>query len=435
MTDALDSLFVCLLRTRYCKGQGWDDSSPLAAKLCHFRGSRPWTRCGLSPVSNSVEVIEEFQPDRISVRCFQGPFFFVLLFVVSNLGLPTTTNLLYHDAMNPKPYWILRHHKSTSIRSLHHAHNLLAIGDDSGVVSLVDLLTLRPKLQWTAHSDSILTVIVILPNQVVTHARDNTLKLWSLPDISHSIGTRSSTAPAPEPTLVRTIGVNALNFSKCSFSAPLVAVPNALDAAYIDILDLRTGVRVNEAIGRPDIKRHVGKREAIVMSLHLLDRGVIAGYEDGYLKRWTLDGQLLWHARCHSESVMAMSVGQHCGVSVAADDRLTKFNVETGETQLVQTRTPGNASVAISPDAKSIAIGAWSGSIDVYSATDPLTQWGSLGYHRDTVECLTFAHVATRDDDDDDDHHQGSDEDEMGDKQVVLAAGGRDGKVSLWKYH
>lgn len=105
-----------------------------------------------------------------------------------------------------------------------------------------------------------------------------------------------------KPELVRTIGVNALNFSKCSYWNGKVAVPNALDAAYIDILDLQTGTREHEAIGRPDIKPSAGTRLPIVMSLHLLDDGVVAGYEDGYLKRWRLDGELVWSTRGHSES-------------------------------------------------------------------------------------------------------------------------------------
>lgn len=264
-----------------------------------------------------------------------------------------------------KPYWIIRHHGSTSIRSLSssfHSSNLIAAGDDSGQVSLIDLTTLRPRFQFQAHTDSILTVLFLSKTSLLTHARDNNLKIWRLPSSLPSFGT---TQPKNvEPECVRTIGVNALNFSKCSHHNGLVAVPNALDAAYIDILDLNNGTRLHEAIGRPDIKPS-SNRLPIVMSLHLQSDAVIAGYEDGWIKRWSLKGELIWHQRCHSESLMAMHISeQHgFGVSAGADDRLARFNLDgNGEVKLVKTKKAGNASVMIAPDGKTCAVGGWDGS-------------------------------------------------------------------------
>ncbi|GAC96396.1 hypothetical protein PHSY_003976 [Pseudozyma hubeiensis SY62] len=356
--------------------------------------------------------------------CAQGPF--LLSYI--------------HDAMTPKPYWILRHHGSSSIRSLHHAHGLLAIGDESGKASLVDLNTLRPRFFWTAHTDSILTVVIVNSDQVITHARDNSLKLWKLPSAPASLGmsaligsTSNDKDPSTvSPELVRTIGVNALNFAKCSHLSSLLAVPNALDAAYIDILDLTNGHRTSEAVGRPDIKPPSRNRLPIVMSLHLLSPDeLIVGYEDGYVKRWNAR-ELVWASRCHSESVMSVSISDRgFGVSVGADDRVARFDLITGEVRLSQTRTAGKSSVEIAPDGETFLVGAWDGSITVYSASN-MTRLGSLDYHRNTVECLTFATVAIPAEDEEEE-----DDDALQDsaQQLVLAAGGRDGKVSLWKYH
>lgn len=62
-----------------------------------------------------------------------------------------------------------------------------------------------------------------------------------------------------------------------------------------------------------------------------------------------------------------------------------------------------------------------------------------LSYHRDTVECLAFAHVRPprEDDDTDDDDHDDADDAQTDatPRELILAAGGRDGKISLWKYH
>lgn len=71
-----------------------------------------------------------------------------------------------------------------------------------------------------------------------------------------------------------------------------------------------------------------------------------------------------------------------------------------------------------------------------------LTELGNLSYHSDTVECLEFASMPKPDDDtdDDDDDDDSSDRHSFQhtqparDNQLVLAAGGRDGKISLWKY-
>ncbi|SPO44000.1 uncharacterized protein PSANT_01685 [Moesziomyces antarcticus] len=337
-----------------------------------------------------------------------------------------------------KPYWILRHHGSSSIRSLHHDHHSLVVGDETGAVSIVDLHHLRPTVRWNAHTDSILTVIS-LGDHVLTHSRDNNVHLWKLPHSPPAPGSLSQVEGAQEPQLIMSVGVNALNFSKCAYDDGRIAVPNALDAAYIDVIELPSGVRVVEAIGRPDIKRTAGSRMPIVMSLHLVAGGVVAGYEDGWVKRWSLDGELVWQTRCHSESLMSTAISAQFGVSVGADDRIARFDLLSGETQLLQTKTPGKASVAIAPDANTFVVGAWDGSIRAYSMAD-LTELGNLSYHSETVECLEFASVPNPDDDDDDDEDDSSDghssqhTPSARHNQLVLAAGGRDGKISLWKY-
>ncbi|SPC66826.1 uncharacterized protein UHOD_02347 [Ustilago sp. UG-2017b] len=352
-----------------------------------------------------------------------------------------------------KPYWIIRHHGSTPIRSLssHPTLNMLAAGDDCGQVSLLDLTSFRPRFKWKAHSDSILTVLVLSKTSVLTHARDNTLKLWKLPSSSSPwLGTGVGRVEERQPECVRMIAVNGLNFSKCSYREGLVALPNTLDAAYIDILDLNTGIRTHEAIGKADISRSAS-RLPIVMSLHLTSNAVIAGYEDGWVKNWSLSGILLWQQRCHSEPLTSLDISEHhsFGISVAADDRLVRFSLHCQHDKhtpdMARTNTAGHASIVIAPNGKTCALAAWNGSIRVYSVENKqIEQLFSLQYHSDTVECLAFAYVTTSQDDEDEDEEDEEDEekDERKSGQVtakntelILAAGGRDGKISLWKYH
>lgn len=75
-------------------------------------------------------------------------------------------------------------------------------------------------------------------------------------------------------------------------------------------------------------------------------------------------------------------------------------------------------------------------SIKVYSAEN-MQELGQLNYHRDTVECLAFAYAKLGDGESDDDEDEDEDdaEGDVTGVQLVLAAGGRDGKASLWKYH
>ncbi|UTT94259.1 hypothetical protein NDA17_006203 [Ustilago hordei] len=367
-----------------------------------------------------------------------------------------------------KPYWIIRHHGSTAIRSLssHPSLNMLAAGDDCGLVSLSDLTNFRPRFKWKAHTDSILTVVILSRTCLLTHSRDNTLKLWKLPSSSCSsswFGSGVRGVEERQPECVRMIAVNGLNFSKCSYRKGFVALPNTLDAAYIDVIDINTGIRTHEAIGKADISPSAF-RLPIVMSLHLTSNTVIAGYEDGWLKKWTLSGSLLWQKRCHSEPLTCLDISQHLsfGMSVAADDRLVRFSLHSQHDiyspDMTRTNTPGHASIAIAPNGTSCALAAWNGSIRVYSVENTqIEQLSSLHYHTDTVECLAFAYVKIREDDDDEDQQQDQedededededeeDEDEEKDEresgqvtakntELILAAGGRDGKISLWKY-
>lgn len=178
------------------------------------------------------------------------------------------------------------------------------------------------------------------------------------------------------------IGVNALNFASCSVDLALgtVAVPNALDPAYIDVLHLESGKRLHEAISRPDILSYKSRttggssaRQPIIMSLHLLGKGansILAAYEDGFVARWSLDGVQEWRTRCHSESVMATAISHGSGsntdprfvVSVGADDRIAKVDVATGVLLRITTcATPGNASIAIAPNNTTFVVGGWDG--------------------------------------------------------------------------
>ncbi|PWN18895.1 hypothetical protein BCV69DRAFT_284517 [Microstroma glucosiphilum] len=214
----------------------------------------------------------------------------------------------------------------------------LLIGDADGNVSLVDLTSYRAVAHWQAHKAG--TSILGVDDwpyeglderyrrrgrrsskklRVVTHGRDNTLKIWSLIVPSTSALGKTREAPLAEPNLLHTLQVNALNF--CRFSLlpveagkgksrgqggadavgeestcegseeeAMLAVPHTLDSGYIDIYHLPSYTRLHTSIGSTSsatAQRRVGgvTRAPIVMAMHLFrlcaQRAASVGDEEG----------------------------------------------------------------------------------------------------------------------------------------------------------
>lgn len=110
------------------------------------------------------------------------------------------------------------------------------------------------------------------------------------------------------------------------------------------------------------------------------------------------------------------------------------------------TKQIGNASIAISSSNAIVAVGGWDGNVRLFSAASckPL---GTLGYHRETVQCLAFPRGASgvergdevveastielgEEDSDDEDE-----EDEMRGKgrRDWFVSGGKDRRVAVWE--
>jgi WD40 repeat protein len=110
------------------------------------------------------------------------------------------------------------------------------------------------------------------------------------------------------------------------------------------------------------------------------------------------------------------------------------------------TKQIGNASLAISSSDTILAVGGWDGKVRLFSAASgkPL---GTLGYHRETVQCLAFPQAAMsesgetevlldpstielgEEDSDEDDEPGGR----GGGKERWFVSGGKDRRVALWE--
>lgn len=293
----------------------------------------------------------------------------------------------------------------------------LLAGDSNGKVSLTSLMSsastvgrYRPALFWQAHKEgsSVLGLEQwVGTDLIVTHGRDNAVRVWQSSRREASVGASKSTDEQGiyegkddrRPHLLLQIDVNALNF--CRFSLlplqnaekdeALLAVPHTLESGWIDVYRLSltardngngckaSFTRVHSAIGKSASSQRATAgtgRAAIVMSMHLVKKscdedgtlGVVAGYEDGSIKMWQhQEGQgwsVAWQVKIHRESVLSTALSQEMPLSaanaepillasVAADDRLGVVQLPPDDTKIEPDKTifptskAGRSSVAL----------------------------------------------------------------------------------------
>lgn len=278
-----------------------------------------------------------------------------------------------------------------------------------------------------------------------------------MPEVAARGYTSGLGAHLDEPRCVLSVNVNALNY--CAYDVVLLqrrhsdalhaylAVPNTLESAWIDVYELPSGHRVVEALGRSDAVRDGAYRPPIVMALQMLLSEnllyIAAGYEDGGVQAWALqcdvDGaflgaaSLLWSHVPLSESIMALCVAPDATVLyVGADERLARLALTPGASPEVHMlpRT-GNACIAVRPDYRAVAIGAWDGRVRVFSADISLL--ATLSYHKASVYAIAFARHGDAVHRLDVDSEDSSDDDEgLGISHRLLACGSKDGRISLW---
>ncbi|CAK7265100.1 Astra associated protein 1 Asa1 [Sporothrix epigloea] len=261
----------------------------------------------------------------------------------------------------------------------------LATGDSEGYVALWDLVILRPRAVWRAHTSSILGMAAWDDaRQLVTHGRDHRLVVWQvgvadearmstvLPlddELARSASTKgpASTLSRPQPWMVHVLEVNTMNF--CAFAwtnlgkiptaaatdttdipaittnatldtdAPrerLLAVPNTLTLEAIDLYHLPSQRRINTI--------RAGTKEGMVMAVALFYAPLpaapetlvlAAGFENGVVVLATLchgaDGPatILYRAQPHSQPVLSLDVAPDRSyfLTSAADAVLAKHPI------------------------------------------------------------------------------------------------------------
>ncbi|TIB12692.1 hypothetical protein E3P92_02504 [Wallemia ichthyophaga] len=294
--------------------------------------------------------------------------------VLSIVMTPTPTPTRKRKAP-PGPLYVVRSHEHsvTQVSLAPTAHHLVS-GDDGGGVCITSLRTMRCVRQWAAHSDSVLTLQWLDNYTLLSHGRDNLVKVWSVSgacgDSDDNNDNNDSDDTYTPPPLTHEFHVNALNFcnvSACTVQTQThaqtqaqtlwVAAPHLADSARIDVWELPSTKRVHRSIGVGEISHfHYpdGRGEAktgLCMALEMYEYSqcrqheqeqehtpslrLLAAYEDGSLVLFELGHSRwiqLWRVRLHNEAIMDLCVtsDKRYAYTVSVDRCVAKYDLRDG---------------------------------------------------------------------------------------------------------
>ncbi|RAL14081.1 WD40 repeat domain-containing protein [Aspergillus homomorphus CBS 101889] len=291
-------------------------------------------------------------------------------------------------------------------------------------------------------------------------------------------GEGSGASPTAAATAAATADGTAEAHAPAAPPSPpvLLAVPNALNSGAIDLFHLPSETRVSTIPADPDVQT------GMVMALRLLVRAdaiyVLSAFEDGRVMVFRcmkpcLPGQgsgakSQWHweklyaCRAHSQPVLALDLAPSAGCffSSAADASIVKHplgslgsGLVTQPLKTVNTKHAGQQGLRVRADGKILATAGWDSRVRVYSCKT-LKELAVLRWHKEGCYAVAFAEVqgqvpldggragGSRQGD-----APGEDEIREEDRSLAavqrlrdlkvqqthwVAAGSKDGKISLW---
>ncbi|CZS89034.1 related to ASTRA-associated protein 1 [Rhynchosporium agropyri] len=366
-----------------------------------------------------------------------------------------------------QPAYILRGHGSQIHSTIFiRSNSRLVTGDADGWIVMWSLATKRPVAVWRAHEGAILGASAWGPDKIITHGKDNKLIVWKLSEedeASMSIILPVDIPPEPrrEPWLLHLLHVNTMNF--CSFAqCPsqgsdeelLIAVPNTRSSESVDIFHLPSSTRIYTVPSPPTFKG--GMLMAVAMFYHPRNTNltVVAAYESGHTSvsqlissTWTC----LYAAQVHTQPILSLDVSpaKDFYLTSSADAIIAKhpipvavenviMAVESMPLKTLQSKHAGQQSLRIRNDGKVLATAGWDSRVRVYGVK-AMKELAVLKWHKEGCYTVAFADVDSTED---------------GESKVLirrekamtvkeerlwkaktshwLAAGSKDGKVSVW---
>ena len=392
---------------------------------------------------------------------------------------PEPQRLTQSSTLPPaQPAYILRGH-SAQVHALHFCRGNLRLisGDADGWVVLWSIPIRRPVAVWKAHTATILGLGSWQDDKIITfvstaleyegtrltttrHGRDNKLHIWQLTKddetkFSTILPIEDAASERTQPWLLHALAVNALNF--CSFAMVvepavesdniLVATPGVQDG-YINITSIPSETRV-ATIPSP---KAINTGMIMAIGLHYDNDNllVLAGYESGHAATWQKNSSNHWQTiyvqKSHSQPILSLNVSpeQRYFYTSSADAIIARHPLgdSSVESKTMQTKHAGQQSLRNRSDGKIFATAGWDGRVRVYSAKS-MKELAVLKWHKEGCYALAFADVfrntRTKNEDVNDDTGLEKAELTVSEQRTAkaqtthwLAAGSKDGKVSLW---
>ena len=308
------------------------------------------------------------------------------------------------------------------------------------------------------------------------------MRVWKLKiredsDLSTKLPTEGASDDQPKPWLLHSMDMSALNF--CNFAmcndkisleedseGVLIASPNALDSGGVDIFQLPTERRILQLRSEnPDLTGMVMSLAMFIYSDGKLC--FIAGYEDGRVSVHYHHGLLgaekgswkkVMNYKAHTQPVLSLDISPQRDyfITSSADAIIAKLLVPPPTTssndaddrplKTVNTKHAGQQGLSIRSDGKIFATAGWDARVRVYSSKT-MKELAVLKWHKDGCCSTTFALVL--DDEERPQEPRPSDSPLFASNNTALnrikqerslkaqrihwlAAGGKDGKISLW---
>ncbi|KAK2042083.1 WD domain-containing protein [Colletotrichum somersetense] len=382
----------------------------------------------------------------------------------------------------PHPKSILRGHKAqVHALAFVRGNERLASGDAEGFVILWDLTILRPTAVWRPHENAILGIEGWGDDRIITHGRDHRLAVWQLgsKDESHlskKLPLDETPEPRPQPWLLHLIEVNTMNFCSFASCAPLpnsasetekllLAVPNTLASESVDVYELPSKKRLHTV--------KTTEKNGMVMALALLNADgvsttgpsandqltLVAAYENGLATIMRLASgtwNTIYLAQVHSQPILSLAVAMDQGyfLTSGADAVVAKHPIPVPNSaiegnliqqplKILNTKHSGQQGLRIRDDGRIFATAGWDSTIRVYS-TKTLKEVAALKWHQ--VGCYAVALAGVRAAPRTHEPRGAScdlvspaDQLSVKDRRIQraqsahwLAAGSKDGKISLW---
>ncbi|KAL6299266.1 WD-40 repeat-containing protein [Sparassis latifolia] len=384
----------------------------------------------------------------------------------------------------PPPLHLLRAHTAqVNVVYFSDDNERLYSGDLAGSVVITSTRTLRSLALWQAHTDGLLG-IEEWAQHVITHGRDNKLRVWiCAQEPATAVGDSAVAPDLLTPQLCYSMDVNALNYCRFSLrplstdadgeSKALLALPNLVESSLADVWTLPSQQRLHAAVGKSSLPVSPDGRgqnsTGIIMSMHLFEVAhpsisdrtqlrLLCAYENGSVAMWeyirtdketSIEGigwERVWEVKLHVETVMGMTVSKDntLALTVSADHLIGRYDLQNADMpEMMQsacvihrTKNPGNSSIAIRDDGRVCAVGGWDGKVRLFS-TKSMKPLGTLDYHKKSCTAVAFARQEPRQgevpllgvDEDNEDEMSGE---EKAERTRWLAAGGQDNRVSIW---